>query len=236
MSSDLCEERIINNIKLISYQQLYCNTSYLMQLLRLAILLICRVSAFLTQYCGGNGLDLLSKLRNLVSSLNGATTWWDGSRHQQLGSVCLLGLCLKCSPHFLFTDAFNYYRMLREGILFCIFIYRFDFMIIVTNHSDTRPMYAFLSKCISISILENKIPTANRTEKSCWSCGGLPLLAGYSQSMSNPSNSYFLRKTITELMKVWRLAALATMAENLVGRWRTEFSLPCHMICTFVSN
>lgn len=38
---------------------------------------------------------------------------------------------------------------LEKVYFFCIFIYGFDFVIIIINHNATRPMYAFLSKCIS---------------------------------------------------------------------------------------
>lgn len=51
--------------------------------------------------------------------------------------------------------------------------------------------------------------------KRCLSWEGLPREPGYSQSKSSPSNPYWRRNLMTEVMKVWRFSAVETMAVKL---------------------
>lgn len=57
--------------------------------------------------------------------------------------------------------------------------------------------------------------TCTRTVKRCLSLAGLPWDPGNCQSRFSPSNPYWRRNLMTELMKVWRLWGVETMALNL---------------------
>lgn len=69
--------------------------------------------------------------------------------------------------------------------------------------------------------------TWTRTVKRSLSWGGEPRLPGYSQSRSSPSNWYWRRNVIALLMKVWRLAALETIAVNLETESQMLIFLHC---------
>lgn len=66
--------------------------------------------------------------------------------------------------------------------------------------------------------------TCVRTVKSCLSWGGLPREPGYCQKRSRPSNPFNLKKLITDVMKVWRLAGVETIVLNLNKRWKIRIN------------
>ena len=56
--------------------------------------------------------------------------------------------------------------------------------------------------------------TLTRAVNFCLSSGGLPRLAGYSQSRSRPSKPWSVRKVIEWSTKSWRIVLVATILEK----------------------